>query len=554
MALVAFTLVMTVFAIIEPLRKQGLGGGQVASLFIYTLPVMLSLTLPIGALFAATIVYGRFSQDNELLACRASGISTISLLKPALVLASIVTVASLVLSNFISPAMAARAGKAIKTNIRGIIYNQLRSRKYVEYEPNRNECFVIHADYVDKASDTLYGVVGVHIKHDTGSARLATASSTKVMFFDRYGENYVAFDALDLSGGGLGSYDTGSMRRQPFPPMEIPDPTKQKPSWCNWGQLLRMIDRPVLNRRIARELNKIRRSIAHDLFCREAVEAISGRSAKGYFQLSGSGRSYLISAGGAETDGIDKVKLNSTEGKSVCVTFWPDDAEAIARRAYGGAILPAGPVACVYASQLLSGAALPWIVTAKAGRINVEYDRRSDTSNVSILLGEGASITMPALGGRVMRRREWSAHLPIPARIVSGVRNIGIENIYSETALFTNDAGIIRRIDILVKVLIPRLMGKLIGEMHGRIAYGVSCFILVALGAALGLIFRGGQILSAFAISVIPAAGVIVLVIMGKEMARNSRIPVIVGLSVIWAGVVVLFAICALVYLHLCRK
>ncbi|HDY65422.1 MAG TPA: hypothetical protein ENH84_04210, partial [Phycisphaerae bacterium] len=58
LAMVAFTLVMTVFAIMEPLRKQGLATGQVASLFIFTLPVMLSLTLPFAALFATAIVYG----------------------------------------------------------------------------------------------------------------------------------------------------------------------------------------------------------------------------------------------------------------------------------------------------------------------------------------------------------------------------------------------------------------------------------------------------------------------------------------------------------------
>jgi len=91
MALVAFTLLMTVLAIMEPLRKQGLATSEVASLFIYTLPVMLSLTLPFAALFAATIVYGRFAQDREMLACNASGISKVVLLKPAIVLGIIVT-------------------------------------------------------------------------------------------------------------------------------------------------------------------------------------------------------------------------------------------------------------------------------------------------------------------------------------------------------------------------------------------------------------------------------------------------------------------------------
>ena len=94
MSLVAFTLVMTVFAIIEPLRKQGLSSDQVISFLGYTLPMMVSLTLPIAALFGATIVYGRFSQDNELQACRAGGIATVRLLEPAIVLGVLVTAAA----------------------------------------------------------------------------------------------------------------------------------------------------------------------------------------------------------------------------------------------------------------------------------------------------------------------------------------------------------------------------------------------------------------------------------------------------------------------------
>ena len=119
LALVAFTLVLTVIGIIEPLRKQqGLGAEQVLALFGYLLPAMLSLTLPVGAMFAATVVYGRFAQDNEHLACRASGISTMNLLRPALVLGLIVTACSLILSNFVAPHMVAGT-KIIEKNEKG---------------------------------------------------------------------------------------------------------------------------------------------------------------------------------------------------------------------------------------------------------------------------------------------------------------------------------------------------------------------------------------------------------------------------------------------------
>ena len=131
MGLIAFTLVMTVFGVAEPLREQGLSGLQVLRLFVFTVPVMLSLTLPIAALFGATIVYGRFSQNNELLAAKASGVSAIHILRPALALGLVVTLLSLVMSDYVTPAMAARGEKFVLANVEGFALQQLRKMNYV---------------------------------------------------------------------------------------------------------------------------------------------------------------------------------------------------------------------------------------------------------------------------------------------------------------------------------------------------------------------------------------------------------------------------------------
>jgi lipopolysaccharide export LptBFGC system permease protein LptF len=72
--------------------------------------------------------------------------------------------------------------------------------------------------------------------------------------------------------------------------------------------------------------------------------------------------------------------------------------------------------------------------------------------------------------------------------------------------------------------------------MHSRIAFGTSCFLLVALGAALGLNYRGGQMLSAFLLTVIPAAIVIVLLYAGKLAVGDTHVNPNVGLITIWSG------------------
>ena len=556
LALVAFTLVLTIFAIIEPLREQGLAGAEAVALFAYTLPVMLSLTLPVGALFAATIVYGRFSQDNELLACRSSGISTLSLLRPALVLALIVTAASLVLSNFVAPVMAARAGKAAKTNLRAIAYSQLRSRKYIEHGTDKGERFVIYADRVDVANDTLSGVVGV-VMRPNKAPLMGTAASTKVTFLERDEESYVAVDALYVSAGTLGNAAEGKFRydytweeHQPFPPIKMPNLIKEKPSWYPWAQLVGTISHPERDGRVSREMEKVRRDVAHDLFCREVAGAINGNAAAGYSQLSGGGRSYILHAGSAKVAEKGTVDLYSAPGVPVSVMLWDEDPEAVSRRTRGCVVFPAGPAMPLYAGDVLLLAALPSIVTADAGQVNTDY--AFDRSVADVELMGGVSVAMPTRSSQ--RQKGWDMRIDLPQRVVDSVKHIKLANAYQEASRLSGRPAILDKIKDINEVLIPAQLGRLVGEMHSRIAYGVSCFLLVVMGAALGLLCRGGQILSAFATSAVPGLFVIILVFMGKQLAQNSKVPLVAGLSVIWAGVAALGVACLFTYVYLCRK
>jgi lipopolysaccharide export LptBFGC system permease protein LptF len=90
--------------------------------------------------------------------------------------------------------------------------------------------------------------------------------------------------------------------------------------------------------------------------------------------------------------------------------------------------------------------------------------------------------------------------------------------------------------------------------MNFRIAYGLSCALLVAMGAALGLISRGGQFLTAFAISVVPAAGIIVMILMGKRMISNPSSSTMGGYIAIWGGMAVLLVADVIIYCRLGKR
>ncbi len=95
LTVVALTLIMSLGSILQPVQEYGVGPRQVIHLMGYFLPITLTFVLPMAALFAGALVYGRLTSDNELDACRASGISLLTLVYPGLVLAIIVAIANL---------------------------------------------------------------------------------------------------------------------------------------------------------------------------------------------------------------------------------------------------------------------------------------------------------------------------------------------------------------------------------------------------------------------------------------------------------------------------
>src|SRR6187549_2834261 len=78
--------IMSFGGLLRPLTEHGLDASQAAKMLSYFMPAMSTYSLPVAALFATTMVYGRLAADNELTACRAAGISFISMGMPALML------------------------------------------------------------------------------------------------------------------------------------------------------------------------------------------------------------------------------------------------------------------------------------------------------------------------------------------------------------------------------------------------------------------------------------------------------------------------------------
>lgn len=87
-ALLALTLVVTPVMVV----KEGLGRGLPATVMMYimpyTLPEMLGITIPASMLFSICSVFGRMTGSNEVVALKSLGISPMTIVWPAIVLAA----------------------------------------------------------------------------------------------------------------------------------------------------------------------------------------------------------------------------------------------------------------------------------------------------------------------------------------------------------------------------------------------------------------------------------------------------------------------------------
>ena len=92
-----------------------------------------------------------------------------------------------------------------------------------------------------------------------------------------------------------------------------------------------------------------------------------------------------------------------------------------------------------------------------------------------------------------------------------------------------------------------KYLHQILAEVHVRTVYSISVLVLAVLGAALGIIFKGGQILVAFGISFVPTLFVILMTIVGKNIAKGED-HLMAGLAVMWLGLVAVIILDSIVF------
>ena len=166
-SLIILTLLILLIGVGRELLRRGLGPSAVVQLLPFILPISLQFAFPATALFSVCCVYGRMAAQGEIATVKASGISPLRLLKPALFFAGILSPIAVVVSDLAVSWGRPGVNRVVLMSIEDIAYRVLRSEQTYTSEQG----FSIHVREV-KGRTLVRPTVTVHNTGSKGPMKL----------------------------------------------------------------------------------------------------------------------------------------------------------------------------------------------------------------------------------------------------------------------------------------------------------------------------------------------------------------------------------------------
>ncbi len=509
---IALTLALSTGLMFRPIEEYGVGPGQMLRLLGYFLPITLTFVLPMAALFAGALVYGRLAYDRELDACRASGIGLMALVYPGMFLAVMVSISTLVMSFNVAPNFVRRAERAVKANARQILFRNVQRRGHYDIKTDGNR-YVVYADRTRPAHNTLEGVIIVKQRTDR-ITELVTARAARIDI-DTHSRYYdIGITALDSRE--FDEYRQADVGRVSF--------SSRMPSLLEDNIRFQTIDRikeiradPLAFYPLHQRALEARTQLLVELLAQDIRHVMA--HTEDYYELVAPDRVVLLSVGAVTVGPGEKwrlelggpirlLELDSHRQKLICE--WNSDTGSL-----------------YFDDQRIDGT-LDLVLRLPT------WDRGGGVSNIA--------------------ERHVIKELAVPPHLAAQAPG---ENLLA--AIRSCDRLVGRPSDILLQMRneldnrIRRTMSEIFSETHSKLVLGLGCIPLILTGIALGILLRGGHLLSAFGASSIPAGALIIFIVAGKDLVKNPSTPVSTGIFVMWTGLTILSVLTLVVYRKVTR-
>jgi len=553
LAVVALTLMLSLGSILQPVQEYGVGPRQVLHFMGYFLPITLTFVLPMAALFACSLVYGRFASDSELDACRASGISLIRLVYPGLALAVIVTIANLFLSFYVMPVFVHRAEQSLKADAKKILFRNIKRRGYYELPPDGR--YLIYADQVNQQNSTLLGVIVPEMKNNEIN-NIFTAEVAKIEFnpHERFNEvKILAYKSSTMGADSEAGAEWGSMT------IELSSMLSDEIKFKKIDEM-RKIEADLMNfypiERLARQTYAqiIIEMLAHDINA-----TIIKRPSTTLRKPVGIGKGVEIavraSTGDPAVERRERSNPDEASGEFYELLGMPNSVRFSAGQciAQDEELKLTGKVV-VTEYDTDSEQTLHTFICEKAV-LQIEGDRLAPTLTMDLYnpMEEGSD--------EVMMR--YIVRGLIPPRVTEVVANeVKTESGWLEVEKLTSDlsqfSGLqpsrgLRYLQSRLAKEIRDALVRIKAEIHTRLVFGAGCIPMILIGIGLGIVKKGGHLLSAFGASCIPAAVLIVCIMSGKNLIKSHGFESIAGVAVMWSGLAFLIFLVLVIYRQLLK-
>ena len=500
------------------------------------MPAMLAYAIPIAALFAAVLVYWRMSTDNELTACRAGGISFISIVMPAFVMGLVVASADLVFLNYVVPQFLQKTERAVVRDLGALIVNQINHQEkfaYDKYVVTANDAELLPSNDPNTSLVKLHGMLMTIL--DKGKPTAIGVAQEALLAVHTHPDTDSADIDISLTNGT--GFDPGNAFRKvagSLEPISLPVPSyfKSKPKFLNLKMLRELSVNPWVFPSVADAVQKIQTDYTYDMVGRNILVRFDG--------LRGAGGGRAIIPFDQRAAGNDKEALFIDASSATRNPATPDHPVSFDGK-------PGVPVRI---EQRLNGK-LNALVTCDHADLSFSSNAFAPGEVTATLSLRDNIVQAPLEQNRPAIKLQEKSFLGLtldPAlRKVAAAPDI-IQ--YAEKS----DAQSTRELGITAERAKIKLFQTIDSELHSRGSFSLSCLTLVLFGAALGILLRGKNPLAVFVVGFVPAIVLVLLITAGRQVTEGNVRNVSSGIAMIWAGNAVLVLLVAGVYFKLLRR
>ncbi len=515
LATLGLTVVLSLGSILQPLQSYGISPTQAIALILYFIPVTLTFVMPVSALFAAALTYGRFASDNELDACRASGVGTLNMMFSAMTLAVIVAVANLLLNFYVVPHYIHKAQASVKSNVRNIVFRSIEKQGMYHFkDKSKGSSAFILADKIDLQNNMLWGVNILQTKSGMPKS-LISVGQANVDFESTDSYNYIsalAQDVYQADNSGL-VYSKQLPIKGKFPPLMLDNMRFKRLSELKEirDDLLKF--NPV-NDYADRVLVRLRSELLAEAVIKKNADANNL-----FYELRSDDKIILIQAAASNVSGNDstislseiKMLEYSVQNPGVLVNTW----------------------------------------TASSGSLDI--DEQWQQSQWTLFLENANWVDAKGIAGLPVSYNVRGLYTPAAIdESLAGYKLDVIENVMPQ-----EESEKLLALKKRMQYMLADTGAALMVEVNSRLVLGLGSILLVLCGAALGILCKGGHVLTSFGISAVPAAVLIVFIMMGnnltKNIARSGQGSGDTGILLMWSGMIVLLILLAGIYRKLLR-